>query len=347
MDFSKAFDKVDHHKLIYKLKRLGVNSQATDWIKSFLSNRSQKVAVEGRYSDELPVLSGVPQGSVLGPCLFLAYINDLPQSIKCKARLFADDTIVYLTIKSATDTETLQKDLNRLEEWERDWAMEFNADKCEVLRITRKKSPIIYPYKLHNVELKTTSAAKYLGVTISKDLNWSQHIENISAKASSSLRFIQRNIKTNNRKVKEVAFNTYVRPQLEYCSSVWHPWQKNLTYKIERVQRSAARYVLNNFDYQSSVTQMLSTLKWNSLEHRRLYNSLIFFYKIRSQAVAVDQIYLIPTRNLNYLIPQSRTQYHSNSYFPRTIRYWNNLSPLIKSSPSLNIFAERLATVTF
>lgn len=121
-----------------------------------------------------------------------------------------------------------------------------------------------------------------------------------------------------------------IRPQLEYCSNIWHPWQKILTYTIERVPRSAARYVLNNNDYQSSVTQMLSTIKWNSLEHRRLYNSLIFFYKIRSQAVSFDQVYLIHARNLNNLIPQSRTQYHYNSYFPRIIRYWNNFSPYIK-----------------
>ena len=120
MDFSKAFDKVDHHKLIYKLSQLGINIEVTTWIRSFLHNRSQRVAVEGQLSDELPVLSGVPQGSVLGPCLFLTYINDLPDSIKGKARLFADDTIVYLTVKSKQDCISLQNDLDRLESWERD-----------------------------------------------------------------------------------------------------------------------------------------------------------------------------------------------------------------------------------
>ena len=340
MDFSKAFDKVGHIRLLYKLQNLGVNPQIINWVKSFLSNRSQKVAVDGYLSSELPVLSGVPQGSVLGPCLFLVYINDLPDSVKCNARMFADDTIVYLTINSISDSLSLQQDLLSLESWERAWSMEFNPDKCEVLRIFRKKNPVIYPYKLHNVALKTCETAKYLGVTISKDLNWSKHIDNITSKATCSLRFIQRNVKTDNKKVKIAAYNTYVRPQLEYCSSIWHPWQKTLTNKVESVQRSAARYVMSDYNYTSSVTQMLKILGWNTLHYRRLQTSLIMFYRIRSQTVAVDQSHLISTRNLNYLIPMSHTQYFSNSYFPRTIRLWNSLPTYVKSSPSLSIFRD-------
>ena len=159
----------------------------------------------------------------MGPCLFLAYINDLPNSVKSKVRLFADDTIMYLTVKTSTDANILQNDLNALEKWEQDWSMEFNSDKCEVLRITRKRNPVIFPYKLHNKELNVTNAAKYLGVTISKDLNWSPHINNMTGKAKNTLRFIKRNIKTSNTKVKEMAYNTYVRPQLEYCSTIWNP----------------------------------------------------------------------------------------------------------------------------
>ena len=173
---------------------------------------------------------GLPRVSI---CLFLAYINALPDSVKSKVRLFADDTIMYLTVKSTTYANILQNDLHALEQWEHDWSMEFNSDKCEVLRITRKRNPVIFPYKLHKKELNVTNAAKYLGVTISKDLNWTPHINNITGKAKNTLRFVKRNIKTSNKKVKEMAYNTYVRPQLEYCTTIWSPWQKTLSQKLK------------------------------------------------------------------------------------------------------------------
>ena len=200
MDFSKAFDKVDHNLLIYKLFNLGVNNSTVSWIKSFLQSRSQSVVVEGKQSSSVPVMSGVPQGSVLGPCLFLAYINDLPDSIKSRARLFADDTIVYLTKSSQSDAQTLQDDLLKVEQWESDWSMEFNPDKCEVIRVTKKHNPIIYPYILHNIELKATENAKYLGVMINKEFSWKPHIENMTSKAFNTLKFIKRNVQTKIRK---------------------------------------------------------------------------------------------------------------------------------------------------
>ena len=121
MDFSKAFDKVPHQELLYKLSNYGINIVTLSWLKGFLSNRKQRVVLEGVMSDQVPVSSGVPQGSVLGPILFLAYINDLPQYVKSKVRLFADDTVTYLAIKSSVDCIQLQQDLLSLENWESDW----------------------------------------------------------------------------------------------------------------------------------------------------------------------------------------------------------------------------------
>lgn len=338
MDFSKAFDKVDHHKLVHKLKLLGVHSHVTTWIKDFLHNRSQQVLVENKVSDRLPVLSGVPQGSVVGPCLFLAYINDLPGSVRSRVRLFADDTIVYLTIKSHSSTQSLQEDLHTLETWEKEWSMEFNPDKCEVLRIHRKKKPVIFPYVLHNTILKSTENAKYLGVTISSNLNWSSHINTITNKAKNTLRFIRRNVKTHNKKLKETAYKTYVRPQVEYCSTVWHPWQKYLTHRIEMIQRSAARYVQNDYNHTSSVTHMLRELKWPSLEQRRRQATLTMLHKIHNKEVYVDHSHLTHTRNNNFLIPHSKTQHHINSFFPRAIRLWNGLPTELKDIPSSQAF---------
>ena len=142
--------------LILKLHRLGINTGVMAWIQSFLSGRSQRVVLDGETSDACPVLSGVPQGSVLGPCLFLMYINDMPENIQSNIRLFADDTIMYLTISNESDCQDLQRDLSKLETWEREWLMAFNPDKCEVIRITKKKNPIIFDYKLHGITLQST-----------------------------------------------------------------------------------------------------------------------------------------------------------------------------------------------
>ena len=225
--------------------------------------------------------------------------------------------------------------------------MEFNPDKCEVLRINKKKDPIIFPYKLHNHELKSAETAKYLEITISKDLNWKSHIENVSSKASNTLKFIKRNVQTNDQKIKETAYNTYVHPQLDYCAPVWYPWQGTLCSKIESVQRAAAIYVLNDYSTTSSVTKMLDVLHWQTLEHRRIQNSLIMLFKIKYQFVAVDHHHLTETRKLNFFVPYSGTNYHMNSYFPRTIRHWNSLPYSLKASTSLHEFTSGLASVTF
>ena len=148
--------------------------------------------MEGQHSDRVPVTSGVPQGSVLGPCLFLHYINDLPEGIGSTVRLFADDTVMYLTIASQTDSHKLQTDLNNLAKWEKKWQMQFHPDKCQVLRITNKRKPIILNYTLHDHILATVTQAKYLGVTITNDLNWKQHVENITKSANKALGILRR-----------------------------------------------------------------------------------------------------------------------------------------------------------
>ncbi len=168
MDFSKAFDKVSHLRLVTKLKYYGIGGRTNRWVQSFLTGRTQRVVLEGESSDDAEVLSGVPQGSVLGPCLFLFYINDLPESLVSNIRLFADDTIVYLTIHSDSDTQVLQRD--KLAEWEILWKMEFHPDKCEVLGVGRKRAMVQNDYILHGKTLATADSAKYLGVTIASDL---------------------------------------------------------------------------------------------------------------------------------------------------------------------------------
>ena len=195
-------------------------------------------------SNECPVSSGVPQGSVLGP-LFMLYINDLPNNISSQVRLFADDAIVYLSMKPNSNNTILQQDLTKLIEWENKWKMEFHPQKCQTIHITRNRKPKINQYSLHGHVLESVSSAKYLGVTINADLKWNKHIDNITSKAKKPLGFVKRNLKTSSPPLKTQAYQTLVRPIVEYSSTVWDPYTQSHIYKIEMNQRRAARYVCN------------------------------------------------------------------------------------------------------
>ena len=142
LDFSKAFDKVAHEKLLLKLHFYGIRGNILNWIKDFLDNRTQSAILNGTNSDNIAVSSGVPQSSVLGPILFLAYINDLPEQVRSRVRLFADETAMYLALDKQADSEILQKDLEILENWEKLWDMSFNPSKCQVIHVTRRKTPL-------------------------------------------------------------------------------------------------------------------------------------------------------------------------------------------------------------
>ena len=172
LDFSKAFDKVCHRKLLIKLKHLGITGSLLARITDFLRDRTQSVVVRGTFSEKIAVKSGVPQGTVLGPLLFLTYINDMPLAVKSKIALFADDTYLYKIIKSLLDTFALQNDINQLTKWEKLWSMEFHPNKCFVLRVTNKRKCIDADYSIHDKKLERVDHANYLGVTISKDLSW-------------------------------------------------------------------------------------------------------------------------------------------------------------------------------
>ena len=163
LDFSKAFVKVCHSKFLMKLYPYGCRGSTLSWIQAFLSNREQKVVIEGEESDTVPVTSGVPQGSVLDPILFLVYINELPQDIVSQVCLFADDTSIYLTLEDNGDSDTLQWDLDRLQEWESKWDMELNPSKCQVMRVTSSRTPISTQYILHGQVLEAVSSARYWG----------------------------------------------------------------------------------------------------------------------------------------------------------------------------------------
>jgi hypothetical protein len=263
-------------------------------------------------------MSGVPQGSVLGPSLFLFYINDIPDGITSTVRLFADDTIAYLTIKTNRNCTTLQNDLDKLSIWEQKWKMAFHPNKCNVLSITRNKTPIKYSYTLHGHQLEHADKAKYLGVTIQSDLKWESHINSITTKANKTLGFLRRNINISSTTVKEQAYKSLVRPSLEYACSVWDPYTKENITQLEQVQRGAVMYFTKRYRNTSSVSNMLEHLNWRSLSR------LVMLYKISHELVAIPKTnILIPplrfSRNihsLSYQIPPTRLQLRQQSFFP-------------------------------
>ncbi|KAI8493297.1 hypothetical protein Bbelb_293010 [Branchiostoma belcheri] len=180
LDFTKAFDKVPHGRLISKLEYYGIQGPTLNWLKAFLTNREQTVVVEGKATAPVKVASGVPQGTVLGPLLFLLYINDLPDQLDSNVRLFADDCLLYVELSTQTDSQLLQKDLNTLEEWQSKWLMQFNPEKCYIMHITNKRTPHATSYQFCGQALATTKIHPYLGVTLTSGLKLPRSVSAIA-----------------------------------------------------------------------------------------------------------------------------------------------------------------------
>ena len=283
MDFAKAFDKVSHDRLLYKLEGYGIQGKALIWIQDFLHGRTQKVVIDGESSPTCPVTSGVPQGSVLGPILFLIYINDIGNNIKSEIRLFADDTILYRKINTTADAEILQSDIQQLHKWCLEWQMAFHPSKCSLLRVKRGRSVVGADYTLDGWTLESVPKVKYLGVTINSNLRWDDHTTSVRQSAYATQRFLKRNLRMHSPQVKEAAYHTYVRPKAEYASATWDPHTKKNIESIEMIQRSAARWVLGKDGRRyrtDSVTAMLDNLGCRSLQQRRADSRLYMLYKI-------------------------------------------------------------------
>jgi len=348
LDFSKAFDKVDHLGLISKLHHIGVYPSLLSWIHSFLIGRSQRVLVEGTMSAPQPVLSGVPQGTVLGPLLFLIYINDISSDLSpgTEIRLFADDSLLYRRISSPEDTAILQQDLDRLQQWEATWKMEFHPQKCQLLRITNKRKPILSAYNIHGITLEETDAAKYLGVTIDSKLKWKQQYASVIKKANGMLAFLRRNTHDCPRKIKENCYSTLIRPVLEYGSAVWDPHHQIDKENLEKVQKRAGRFATGNFTRESGNTKVnMNSLGWKPLEERRAVSKLCLFYKARTGLIDIPFNFTTSNRSRRagaYAIPASNIDSHLYSFYPSTVRLWNSLPADAKLAESIDSFKSTL-----
>lgn len=333
LDFSKAFDKVCHSLLIKKLHSYKIPLIIINWIKSFLNNRHQRVIVDGILSDSLSVLSGVPQGSVLGPSLFLVYINDLCDSISSSIKLFADDTLMFSVLENSSSILSFQNDLYKLEAWSHKWKMEFNPTKCNVIIFGKPPiDPGEIKYELCNTTISIEDHIKYLGVLITNNLKWEKHINCIITKASKILGYIKTTLFNAPQKVKLLAYLTLCRPILEYSSEAWDPYYAKDINKLEVLQNKAVRFILNLKGIQS-MTAARDKLKLSTLESRRKASRLkllMLFLSNNDICSNISESYdnlttcsSALTRQMSNYVPRSLTTnlnvYH-NSFLPRTIR---------------------------
>ena len=240
LDFRKAFDSVPHERLSLKLQEHGLTGNVLKWIRDFLANRTQRVRVGKEYSDEGKVISGIPQGSILGPVLFTIFINDLPDNIESACKVFADDTKIY---NSPLNHDILQRDLCKLEDWSINWQLYFNTGKCKVLHIGKNNPELDYKMKLGDthVDIMKCENEKDLGVTFDKCLSFDVHITNAISKANKMLGLVKRSFSYLDHSIFLMLYKALIRPHLEYGNLIWYPYLKRQSAAIEKVQRRATK----------------------------------------------------------------------------------------------------------
>ena len=287
LDFSKAFDTVPHQRLLGKIDHYGIRDHTKNWIKTWLTSRSQRVVVDGEASETIRVDSGVPQGTVLGPLMFLLYINDIGENISSNIKLFADDCLLFRKINKTKHTQALQEDLSKLGNWTGKWQMLFNARKCYTMRIHSKQQPIIHNYIMGGEVLATVSSQLYLGMEIHEKLSWKPHIKAVAAKDNRTLAFIRRNLSLCSTSIKKQAYTTLVRSQLEYGAAIWDPYRQNQIDNLEKVQRRGIRFITGNYSREDSVTAMRLNIGLPTLQERRLQSRLVMMFKILHHQIAI------------------------------------------------------------
>jgi hypothetical protein len=356
LDFSKAFDKVWHDGLKYKLKMNGIAGNLYRWFIDYITNRKQKVVINGQSSTWEHLRGGVPQGSVLGPLLFLLYINDLTQAItSCDIRLFADDTcLIYSGKDSLAMQQALQNDLNKVQLWADKWLMNFSHGKSESLIINRKshKDNNLTVY-LNNDPIKEISHHKHLGIWISNNLSWSYHFDQITLNCGLKLNLMRSLMWRLDRKSLETIYVAFIRPKMEYCDNLFAGAPQVQLNKLKKIEYEAFRIISGAIAKTSSAT-IFDELQFQSLEDRRNAHTLLFFYKIHSGKAPKYLLDILAgyirkklymTRDCSqYFVPFTRSTNFLNSFFPRTIRIWNEIDPAVRRLDSISQFKLRIQT---
>ena len=357
-DISKAFDRVWHAGLLTKLSSIGITGQLNNWFSNYLSGRAQRVVLGSEQSDLMPIKAGVPQGSVLGPILFLVYINDIADELECRVSLFADDNIVDIFADTVDEcANVLNRDLEKMENWAYTWLVTFNARKtCDMpLSLQTRTNIILPPLHFKNEVIKTVNSHCHLGLTLTSNLKWSAHINNICIKANKRLAILNKLSFKINRKGLEQLYFAYVRSILEYGDIVFANAAPNDLSKLDKIHKRAAKIVAGGIRGVSSCT-LFKELSWETLSQRRENRRILMFSDIvhhRSPTYLQD---LLPgsvesRSGHRYNLGNSdlmdtfscRTETFKSSFFPYSTIFWNNLDENLKAIDERSILKSNLA----
>ena len=307
LDFARAFHSVCHRKLFIKLYSIGIEYELLSWIKDFLIGRSQQVIVDGILSKETPIISGIPQGSVLGPILFMIYVNDITRTPveNCEIRLFADDIKIYQN-SSVGDFCDLHLTLENICKWSNKWQLSLSTNKCQV--ISFGKNIVDESYFLNNFLLQKTSEVRDLGILFSSNLEFSHHCQLIASKALSRAFLVLKCFSINDPRILVKAYSVFVRPIVEYCTQVWSPRFVKDIAAIEKVQKYFTRQVCRRagIAYENYCSRLLA-LGLQSLERRRLFFDLVLVFKLLYQLIDIPFFYLLFFFHLSPKITRGHT----------------------------------------
>ena len=352
LDCQKAFDTVPLKRLLAKLEAYGITGKILNWIKSFLLGRTQRVVVKGEMSEELDVWSGVPQGSVLGPLLFLIYINDLLDEITSKGKLFADDSKLFRRIHDEDDYVALQRDLLKLQEWSSTWLLKFNESKCKVMHIGTRGAPNDhYNYNLNGNILEETDLEKDLGVYVTPDWKSGAHVAKVAAKANSMVGRINRTFNYMDKDMFKALYPSMIRTHMEYAVQSWSPHLAKDIILLEKVQRRATKLVhsLRDEPYE----ERKQDLGLTSLAERRERGDLIQVFKIihgfdnliRTEFFELYRDSVRPTTRghaWRIVVPHTHTVRRRNFFDIRVINQWNELPENVVNCQSISMFKKNL-----
>ena len=353
-DQSKAFDRVWHNGLLYKLKTFGIVNSLHDWLHNYLSRRRQRVTIRNSCSSWGNITAGVPQGSVLGPLLFLIHINDIIDNIQSHIKLFADDTSLFVIVdqNEIECSQQLNRDLNVIDNWAKTWLVKFNPDKTESLYITLKSNIAPSPLTFDNQCLKSVEHHKHLGITFNNNLSWNHHIDNIYISANLKLILLSKLKNILDRKTLYTSYTSFIRPTLEYGSVIWNSCTQNESDRLESIQRRAMRIITGCISRTSS-SLLYEETGLEKLSIRRERSILLLFHKIMNNNVPSYLSELRPSQNShrhqrnlrnhdNLDTPFGRIAKYQNSFLPTAIMLWNKLSLDTRNITTYSLFKSML-----